>query len=134
MDKLDFAIEVLLIGFFVVMFTLFVLYGILIFFNRIFHKKSVMPAVAGEHTGGKAVTGTTSKDFEGRTAAAIVAAVYQYMQEYGTSGTTGPINMVIQSPVNYNRGNNWQMVGRKNILENRSGLENIRRKKQRENI
>jgi len=134
MDKLGFAIEVLLVGFFVVMFTLFVLYGILVFFNRIFHKKSGKSTAAGDLTGGKSVNETINKDYEGRTAAAIVAAVYKYMQEYGTSSTTGPISMAIQPLVNYNRGNNWQIVGRKNILENRSDLENIRRKKQRENI
>jgi len=134
MDKLDFAIEVLLIGFFVVMFTLFVLYGILIIFSRVFHKKSGKPPAAGDLTGGKAVTETINKDYEGRTTAVIVAAVYQYMHEYGTLSTTGPISMAIQPSANYNRGNNWQIVGRKNILENRNDLENIRRKKQRENI
>ncbi len=132
MDKLDFAIEVLLVGFFVVMFTLFVLYGILILFNHLFHRKS-SKAASGGLTGGKLASGTINKDVEGRTTAAIVAAVSQYMQEYSTFSTTGSISIAIQPSVNY-RGNNWQMVGRKNTLESRSDLETIRRKKQRENI
>jgi len=132
MDKLDFALQVLFVGFFVVMFTLFILYGILVLFNRLFHKKTVQkPAV--DFTVEKMATESVNEEQKQRTAAAIVAAVYQYMQEHSVLSSKGSYNIAIK-PSAYHDGISWQTVGRKNILESRNKLETIRRNKQRENI
>jgi Na+-transporting methylmalonyl-CoA/oxaloacetate decarboxylase gamma subunit len=132
MDKLDFAMQVLVIGFFVVMFTLFVLYGILVLFSSFFHKKSAKPP-ARDLTDRKSTAEKTDKIFDQRTAAAIIAAVYRYMQENNVVSSAGLLTISAQPSDNF-KGNSWRITGRKNILENRNEIVNIRRKKRREKI
>jgi hypothetical protein len=131
MEKLQFSLQVMVIGFSVVLFTLFALYGILLLFSRIFSgqgKKTpkLIPAAdrmaSGEKDGG----------LEGRKTAAIVAAVYQYLMEQGSPYSSGQIRIAVRSAGNSTGG--WQIIGRKALLENRAALEQIRRNKHRENI
>lgn len=131
MDKLDFALEVLFVGFFVVMFTLFTLYGILILFNRLFYKKPIQKPAVSLATDN--IVADNGDDSQKRRTAAIVAAVYQYMQEHSLLSSNSSYNIAVQ-PSAYHGGLNWQIVSRKNSLESRNKLETIRRNKQRENI
>ena len=132
MEQFDFAIQVMVLGFSVVLFTLFALYIILLLFARIFHKKEGKP-----DQGTPEITADALKDSEQgldqRTAAAIVAAVYRYMQIERSFPPGGRINIAVQSP-GKTSGSSWQLAGRRSLLGNRMELENIRRKKQRENI
>ena len=132
MDKLDFAIQVLVLGFMVVVVTLFALYGILLFFNRIFYKGTDQTAVASS-SDGKGYAETGDEDIMRRTTAVILAALYHYMQDDPSINRTGRINITVRASGSIGE-NNWRISGRKNILENRIELENIRRKKQIEKI
>ncbi len=132
MEQFDFAIQVMTVGFLVVLFTLFALYVILLLFARIFYKKETKttqkaPAVPA------ATLKDTDKSLDQRTTAAIVAAVYRYLQQESFFTTAGRINISVL-PSSKAAGRSWQIAGRKSLLENKMELENIRRKKQRENI
>ena len=132
MEKFDFAIQVLVIGFAVVMFTLFVLYGLLLLFARIFHKEDQKPAAA-VRAGATAESQVGGKDDDKRRVAAIMAAVYQYMHLHQMLPQSGRISISV-TPQEAMAGNGWQITGRRMLLQNRMELENIRRKNARENI
>ena len=132
MDKFEFAVQVLVIGFSVVLLTLFVLYGILELFNLIFNR-TVVRSAANKATAGIDSPEIFNEGLNRRTAVAITAAVYQYMQGENAYIRSGRINIEVQSSGN-GSASKWQVNGRKMLLENKSELVNIRRKKQRENI
>jgi len=133
MEEFDFAIQVMVIGFSVVLFTLFALYCIMLLFNRIFYKKG------DKKTAGRPLIipadsrSDSDKGINQRTAAVIAAAVYNYLQ-LESSYSQGKIISIAVQPTGNSSGNSWQVVGRKSLLENKMELENIRRKKFRENI
>lgn len=127
MDQFEFAIQVLFLGFSVVLFTLFLLYGILLLFSRIFRKdeqplvdKTPIPKTSAVESG----IGSTDR----RLTVAIIAAVYQYMSANSKHFKPGAVNISVQS-IGESCSNNWQIVGRKLLLENKLELENIRRRK-----
>ena len=127
MDQFEFAIQVLFLGFSVVLFTLFLLYGILLLFSRIFRKneqplvdKTPIPGTNAVESG----IGSTDR----RLTVAIIAAVYQYMSINSKHFKPGAVNISV-TPTGGSCSNNWQIVGRKLLLENKLELENIRRKK-----
>lgn len=127
MGQYEFAIQVLVLGFSVVLFALFLLYGILLFFSRIFQKKE-QPVVDKTPV---AVTGALnpgSGEPDQRLTVAIIAAVHQYMSANVKYYNPGTINISVQ-PTGKSYSNNWQTVGRKLLLENKLELENIRRRK-----
>ncbi len=128
MENLDFALQVLVLGFLVVLVTLFGLFGLLILFNRIFYRPSVTsPGVedAGEK---KPVQQVDSLEGNRRVIAAIQAAVFQYMQTEQAHAFAGPINIAVQ-PTGGKVGSSWKFIGRKELLESSLELENTRRKK-----
>ena len=127
MDKMDFALQVLVIGFSVVMFTLFILYGILILFSHLFNKNSNLPAgtIPIQENFGKTSSDT---DENHRTSAVIAAAVYQYMSAEKITNISSRLKVAIE-PNNNIRNSSWRIIGRNNILKNRDDLENNRRKK-----
>ncbi|MGM0689523.1 MAG: OadG family protein [Bacillota bacterium] len=133
MEEFDFAIQVMVIGFSVVLFTLFALYCIMLVFTRIFYK------TGDKKTAGKPlVTPADSRSDSGkginqRTAAVITAAVYNYLQ-LESSHHQGKIISIAVQPTGNSSGSSWQVAGRKSLLENKLELENIRRKKLLENI
>lgn len=135
MEKFEFAIQVLVIGFAVVLFTLFLLYGLLLLFSAVFHKNKEQQSTSGP-TAKPLAAGTPSHstlDFEAkRRIAAVMAAVYQYMQDQQLSFKPGSLRIIPVQP--QSSGNGWQAAGRRMLLQNRMELETIRRKKQRENI
>ncbi len=133
MDSLDFALQVLILGFLVVMVTLFVLYGILILFNRVLYRPAAVPA--GTEATGVSVPRKEKdiKEENRRVTAAILAAIYQYMQTDQAYARRGPISIAIQ-PSSSGGLSKWQLVGRRELLESSLELENIRRKRRSENI
>ncbi|MBW6462616.1 MAG: OadG family protein [Firmicutes bacterium] len=131
MEKIEFAIQVMVIGFAVVMFTLLLLYGLLHLFNLIFTREKKGKNVTGAATTEAA---PVNKDFDNkRITAAIIAAVYQYMQGNNLLASAGRISFNVK-PSESRTGDNWQITGRRVLLQNRMELETIRRKKHHENI
>ncbi len=127
MDQFEFAFQVLLLGFSVVLFTLFLLFGVLLLFSRIFYKKErpdfdKTPLIRT----GEVKPGIGSPDR--LLNVAIIAAVYQYMSATNTYFKPGSVSISVQ-PSGESCSNNWQIIGRKLLLENKLELENIRRRK-----
>ena len=132
MENMDFALQVMVLGFLVVMVTLFGLYGLLVLFNRLLYRPS--PVATG--TQEKEISFSSQEDSKAenkRVVAAIQAAIYQYMQTDQASSQKGPISFTVHTPEKTGL-NKWQIIGRREQLESSLELENIRRKKKRENI
>lgn len=130
MDKLDFALQVLVLGFMVVMVTLFGLYGVLILFNKYFYHDDKKPPLKAET--GRVDRVTTDTAADSRVIAAIMAAVYQYVKS-DRAYTGAPLKIAIQ-PTAGAALNSWRNAGRKKLLESRMELEKVRRNNRRENI
>jgi len=133
MENLDFALQVLVLGFLVVMVTLFGLYFILILFNRLLYKPVSAPVESSTAAVTEPSRAESPPDDNGRIVAAILAAVYQYMQTDQAHSFTGPLSFAVR-PAGGVKGGSWKFIGRKEQLESSLELENIRRKKKRENI
>ncbi len=132
MEKFDFAIQVLVIGFSVVMVALIGLYLLLLLFAKIFHKEEKRKPA--ETTSAIVDQAAASKpDDDRRLTSAITAAVYAYMQLNNIMPPSGRISIAVQQS-GPSVANNWQVTGRRVLLQNSMDLEIIRRKKQRENI
>jgi Na+-transporting methylmalonyl-CoA/oxaloacetate decarboxylase gamma subunit len=127
MDQFEFAIQVLFLGFSVVIFTLFLLFGILLLFSRIFHtnEKPVIDTTPVIRTDA-VKPGISSPDR--LLNVAIIAAVYQYMSANSSYYKPGAVKISVQ-PTGESCGNNWHIIGRKLLLENKLELETIRRRK-----
>ena len=127
MGQFEFAIQVLVLGFSVVLFTLFLLYGILLLFSRMFQKNNQpvidkTPAIITDAL----IHGSGGPDQ--RVTVAIIAAVYQYMFANNKYLKPGAVNISVQ-PTGESHGNSWHIIGRKLLLESKLELENIRRRK-----
>ncbi len=131
MEKFDFALQVLVIGFSVVMVALVALYLLLLLFEKIFYKEIRKPAEAIPVAANQSAA--LKPDEDRRLTAAITAAVYAYMQTNNILPPSGRISIAVQQP-GPPAANNWQVTGRRVLLQNSMDLETIRRKKQRENI
>jgi Na+-transporting methylmalonyl-CoA/oxaloacetate decarboxylase gamma subunit len=131
MEKFDFAIQVLVIGFSVVMVALIALYLLLLLFAKLFHKENRKPADAISAAVNQVAFSQSNDDR--RLVSAITAAVYAYMQLNKMMPPSGKISITAQQPGS-SAINNWQITGRQLLLQNKVDLETIRRKKQRENI
>lgn len=133
MDNLDFALQVMVLGFLVVMVTLFALFGILILFNRIFYN----PAVESKEEP-PASTSPLDDGDDRRVVAAVMAAVYSYLESDRSFSPGGPVRFSVLPSGGTGPGgpglNSWLLTGRKELLSGRIELEKIRRKKHRENI
>jgi Na+-transporting methylmalonyl-CoA/oxaloacetate decarboxylase gamma subunit len=127
MDKLEFALQVMVLGFLVVMVTLFLLYVILLLFNRLFSQpakeSSTQPQAAKQKS-----TANKEAAVNEPVTAAVMAAVYRYMQIEETGDHKYSLRINVQ-PSGSGTIMNWQMVGRKILLENRIKLEQSRRNK-----
>lgn len=134
MEDLTFAIQIFVIGFLVVMVTLFGLYIILLLFNRFMYKpgtESTESKVASDSREALHITSATAVN--GRVVAAILAAVYNYMQSGKEQAFTGPIRIAVQQASGA-KGKSWKYTGRKELLVKSLELENIRREKKHKNI
>lgn len=130
-NDLAFALQVLVLGFTVVLITLVTLFFLLIVFNRIFYKKE-KPAKSE----GLAVPAASSAPAEKAPEAVIAAAmgaVYAYMEDMGVAYSPGRFAISVQQ-AGGGSANNWVINGRKRLQSGRIVLEQIRRNKQRENI
>jgi Na+-transporting methylmalonyl-CoA/oxaloacetate decarboxylase gamma subunit len=135
MDKINFALQVTILGIFVVMATLFLLYSILLLFNRFFSppaQKSGLSPPAERQKG----PAEKEKPSAGPITAAVMAAVYRYMQLEGIDGQLSNLRISVQpsQPSGSVSIMNWRMAGRKELLENRIKLEQSRRNKKHENF
>jgi Na+-transporting methylmalonyl-CoA/oxaloacetate decarboxylase gamma subunit len=131
MEKFDFAIQVLVIGFSVVMVALIALYLLLLLFAKLLYKENKIPAEAFSVVVNQAAA--SKPDDDNRLTSVITAAVYAYLQLNNLMPPSGRISIAVQQsgpPAT----NNWQVTGRRALLQNSMDLETIRRKKQRENI
>jgi Na+-transporting methylmalonyl-CoA/oxaloacetate decarboxylase gamma subunit len=131
MDKLDFALEVMVVGFSVVLATLFLLYGILIAFSRIFNKKEIKnpktdaaPKSPVQFVGGEDNAALT---------AVITAAIYSYLENNAPSFNAAGFR-ITALPGSDCAVNNWQISGRRQLMEGKAELETTRRNKRREKI
>lgn len=131
MDKLEYALQILLLGFSVVMFTLFLLYGIISLFNRIFDRPAEKQAKQGVHPQRFHEINRTSSDLPPRVAAAVTAAVFHYLQLQGTAPSQAAISVQALQP---SPQKCWAAAGRKNLLEKRLEHEQLRRKGRYEKI
>ncbi len=132
MQNFDFAVQVMVIGFSVVIVTLAGLYGILIIFSRLFYKQDGQKPF--KFLTARSTTGEDVDDLkERRKKAAIVAAVYQYLSDQHSLKGSSSLDVMVQSSGSTSAGR-WHLAGRKELLENRVELEKIRRNKKRENI
>jgi len=124
MGKFEFAIQVMVIGFTVVLVTLFLLYGILIFFSRIFSRSDRLSSKKRPLESNN----LSEKNDLNQTAviAAITAAVSSYLESQGGLVRTGKIIVKPRSaavPVI----NNWQIIGRKILMQGAIDIDKTRR-------
>ena len=129
MDKAEFAFEVMFVGFFVVLFTLLLLYILISVFGRILSRsgnesKSVTPP--------RQIALPTSGDaLSPRVTAAVTAAVYAYLHEAEIKSSG------IKLTIRKNTGGHtsgWAAAGRKSQLEKQWELELLRRKRLHEKV
>lgn len=130
MDNLDFAIQVMVVGFLVVMVILFLLFGILLIFNRLFYSDESKPSMNTLVPANNAKL--IAPGIEPQIVAAISAAIYQYLLTEKPALNRNNINISIEGASKI--GNNWKISGRKALLGKSAELANIRRQKQRENF
>lgn len=134
MHDYNFSIQVMVLGFSVVVVTLVGLYLMLIVFAKIFYErggpKTDLPEKESRATG-KVMP--AKPDEESRKTAAIFAAVYRYLQLNNDIREGSRITIAVQ-PAGASSTGGWHIIGRKALMENRMELERIRRMKQRENI
>jgi len=128
MDKLDFALEVMVVGFFVVLVTLFLLYGILLVFNRIFNKE-----LSSSDNNLKYLAKAETRPDNSILTAVITAAVYGYL-ESATPSYHAANFRVTAYPMGGGAANSWQLIGRRQLMEGKAELETTRRNKNREKI
>ena len=131
MDKLDFALQVMVVGFTVVLVTLFLLYGILIVFSRIFNKKEIKDPKS--ETAAKSPPKVEAGADNSTLTAVITAAIYSYLESYAPSISAATIRVTAQ-PVGGGATNSWQLIGRRHLMEGKAELETTRRNIKREKI
>jgi len=135
MNDINFAFQVMVLGFTVVIVTLVGLYFLLLIFAKIFHErggpKTTLPA-KGSPVAGK--TEPAKPGEENQKTAAIFAAVYRYLQLNNEIKEGSRISIAVHPAGAGSAAGGWHIIGRKALMENRMELEKIRRMKQRENI
>ncbi len=146
MNELGFAVQVLVLGFAVVIVTLFALYVLLILFNRIFYRKNSVKD--NDHVAVHSASSLENKNraelsdagFDAakdtdkkRVVAAIIAAVSCYLESDGVSAVSAPYKISVYASAQPQKSH-WEVAGRRRALQKRSQLEQIRRRKQHENI
>jgi Na+-transporting methylmalonyl-CoA/oxaloacetate decarboxylase gamma subunit len=129
-ENMEFAWQVLLLGFFVVLVTLFLLYFVLIIFSKLLYRpvREVNPAAASGRRTAKAHD--TVSEIPPRVVAAITAAVYSYTQGH----TAVPGRIIIASATRPGLQKTWAAAGRKALIESGMALQHRRRNKSYEKI
>ncbi|MDY6827196.1 MAG: hypothetical protein SVV67_08510 [Bacillota bacterium] len=122
MNNLDFALQVVVLGFLVVLSILLLLYVILLLLNRLqflLHKSQEPLIVEGEQN--KIIT------------VAVISAVYRYMQMEDNIYNLQSLRITCQPLINNSRMN-WRMERHKELLNNEVRLNQSRRGKPNENF
>ncbi len=131
MVKLEFALQVMVIGFMVVMVTLVLLYGILIIFSRIFRKPvKTEKSSETDFNNSAAIKAETE---QAKIVAAITAAISSYFNDLKPPFIIRKISLAEQTG-NGSAVSSWQITGRKQLMNGNTDLETIRRNKKREKI
>ncbi len=126
MDKFDFALQVTVVGFSVVMVTLFLLYGILAVFSRLFNKEEIKDLK--NESAAISLSGHQIDTDNRVLTAVITAAVYSYLRSNGSTVKTAGIKITAQ-PASCSGMNSWQITGRRHLMETKAELETTRRNK-----
>ncbi len=113
MDKIGFALEVVAVGFTVVMVTLFLLYGILVVFSRIFKRKVITDPKS--ETAAKSPPKVETETVNSNLTAVITAAIYRYLESNTPSFNAATVRVTAQ-PTNNRTVNNWQIIGRRQLM------------------
>jgi sodium pump decarboxylase gamma subunit len=139
LDKIEFGLQVMVIGFVVVMIILYVLYLILIVFSRIFGEKAAAGPNAGaapakilEEASAAPVAAATSRQdnrFDGDIAAVITAAVAASLDTSGREFAIGSKEPALPGAQAPDRALNWSLAGRERLMERRRDLFLLRREK-----
>jgi Na+-transporting methylmalonyl-CoA/oxaloacetate decarboxylase gamma subunit len=131
MEKFEFAIQVMVIGFVVVLVTLFLLYGILLVFSLIFNRKE-KPAKSDEIVL-EAPLIKKPADNQSRLTAAVTAAIFCFLESQNQLNKIGEVTVLPQS-TDRSVSNSWQIAGRKLMMQGYYDLENTRRNMYREKV
>ncbi|MDW7739466.1 MAG: OadG family protein [Bacillota bacterium] len=134
MEKLNFAMQVMVVGFMVVMVILFLLYGILSMFSKVFNqqgKSKPERVVSGGDISAQLLKNVG--DDEGRRVAAIIGAVYQYLQYDKALKFKKPITVAVKSGWSGST-TSWKINGRKELMDSNLMIDQMRRSKKREKI
>jgi hypothetical protein len=125
-EKFEYAFQILLLGFSVVMFTLFLLYGVISLFNRIFYHpvQKQLPGHAADPLHSLEID-PRSSGLSPRVSAAVTAAVFHYLQLQGTAPSRAAIHVQARKPADRD---SWAAAGRKILLERRLEHDRLRRK------
>lgn len=135
MDQLNFAIQVLVIGFAVVFVTLFMLYGVLLLFSYLFYKKEEDKSINQKESllSGEKTFEAVADSVDSKVIAVITAAISEYMQHDENFKKTVSVS-IYSDQARSSIVDNWKIIGRKALMENRAVLEKIRRKRRVEKI
>lgn len=135
MYDINFAIQVMVLGFSVVIVTLVGLYFLLIVFARIFYERGGPKTTLPEKESPiKSKAAPAKPGEESRKTAAIFAAVYRYLQLSNEIKEGSRISIAVHPSGASSATGGWHIIGRKALMENRMELERTRRMKQHENI
>ena len=126
MEKLEYALQILFLGFSVVLFTLFFLYGVISLFNRIFYhpakKQSIGPTATADHLIERK---PASSELTTPVIAAVTAAVFRYLHLQGAVPDRVAISL---QTAESGTQSSWAADGRKKFLERSLEHERLRRK------
>lgn len=131
MDNLDFALQVFVLGFTVVIFTLFVLFFVLSLFGKIFYHPPKIKESSDLTAGSQPAPEQGIDTLPPKVVAAVTAAVSAYMQSDNQLLMPLTVNVQRRSSA---AGSNWTADGRRLLLNSRNELERLRRKSLRERV
>ena len=133
MSGLTYVLEIAALSILVVLVALFLLFIIFQIFGLVFNRPGKGPGGKTKIVPKSVASEPAVKKEDGRIQAAIAGALYQYMQG-GDRPFEGAGLLVSATQSAGLVAENWKIQGRKALLNQRNDLENIRRKKQSENI
>ena len=124
MDNIDFALQVMILGFVLVMFTLFLLYLVIILLGKFFGISTTWDSEITEIEEGDLEEKWVVEGVSPEKVAAIVAAINTYMLE-PSAYTIKKIEPLGKKQIS----SKWAIQGRKELLNMQEELDQIRREK-----
>ncbi len=135
MNGLEYVIQIAVISILVVLVALLLLYILFYIFGLLFYRGDKKEAPQKAVPAAKSLAALQAEESgpDGRVKAAIMGALYSYMQT--EAGDVPAANLLFTvAPEGAGGMATWKLRGRQVLLNQRKELETIRRKKQRENI